>query len=578
MKQLNRKFWKDDKLKEDIRRVLLNIAKKFQKEHYVPEELVSDITLTGSLANYTWTENSDVDLHIVLDFDAVEGDPEMVDQYYKSIKNVWNNNHDVMICGHEVEIYVQDVQEEHSSSGIFSLSKNKWLVKPSLKTSDVVDHVTVSRKANRLKQKIDGLGTTNSDAKQTLKKAEKLNKKIRTMRKEGLETGEYAVGNLVFKKLRDEKYIDKLHNIKRKAYDANLGHDKCSNEDYQNLVSAIFEATMDDISRRLPIFKTKYALSDQEIEQIIQADPTKGKYSEWLLRQYRRNNFSLDNVAEIKVLLTKYDQMKRRGFGQNSTWQDINNLMPFESNPPTPSLKSLVNAFENLGPRMTRSQKRSARQGQMVPSGSKMVLKNEDYLVLRIESYQAAQDLCSVSSWCVANEFPAKSYLNNGSLYLVYRKANDEKYERYALMHYVLDEETEGREDMEELFRLEAKNIRNRPLSVFETRFLVNMLEPVTQIPFEKMPEQAYKYAKDTGRRYYEAEPYILQLSDSTTIKYFMKVINQVGTWPEQYANPSTIDRHKGTATQRWPEAEEKLKNNYLMWKLYNLLLGREPQ
>jgi hypothetical protein len=209
--------------------------------------------------------------------------------------------------------------------------------------------------------------------------------------------------------------------------------------------ATILEASMDDISRRLPILRSKYSLSDGEIEKIIQADPTKGKYSEWLLRQYRLNNLSLDDLDVVKELLTKYDQIKRRGFGQNSTWRDINNIMPFKSNPPIPSLESLVNNFEALGPRMTRSQKRLARQGQMVPSGSNVVLKNDEYLVLKIESSKAAQDLCSVSSWCVANEFPARSYLNNGSLYLVYRKTNDGKYERYALMHYVLDEETEGR-------------------------------------------------------------------------------------------------------------------------------------
>ena len=40
---------------------------------------ISDIILTGSLANYNWSRFSDVDLHILVDFGEVDENEELVD-------------------------------------------------------------------------------------------------------------------------------------------------------------------------------------------------------------------------------------------------------------------------------------------------------------------------------------------------------------------------------------------------------------------------------------------------------------------------------------------------------------------
>ena len=70
---LNPKIWEnsDDiessELKTKVRGALMKIAEKFI-DYLGDEVFVEDITLTGSLANYNWSEYSDFDLHIIIDF------------------------------------------------------------------------------------------------------------------------------------------------------------------------------------------------------------------------------------------------------------------------------------------------------------------------------------------------------------------------------------------------------------------------------------------------------------------------------------------------------------------------------
>ena len=43
------------------------------------------------------------------------------------------------IKGYEVEVYAQDVDEVHHSSGVYSVLFNKWLVEPPKRTNVDID-------------------------------------------------------------------------------------------------------------------------------------------------------------------------------------------------------------------------------------------------------------------------------------------------------------------------------------------------------------------------------------------------------------------------------------------------------
>ena len=67
--RLSSKLWDEDmKLKKDAKKRLMDIADAFID--YIGISLdVLDITITGSYANYNYTPYSDIDLHILVDYD-----------------------------------------------------------------------------------------------------------------------------------------------------------------------------------------------------------------------------------------------------------------------------------------------------------------------------------------------------------------------------------------------------------------------------------------------------------------------------------------------------------------------------
>ena len=123
-------MWTDFEINEEVKEDLLKIASDFYSSTDLNAD-VKDIVLTGSLANYNWSEKySDYDLHILINFKDVDDNVVLVKKFVDSAKNIWNKDHDIRIKGYEVEVYIQDISEPHKSTGIFSLLKDKWIVRP----------------------------------------------------------------------------------------------------------------------------------------------------------------------------------------------------------------------------------------------------------------------------------------------------------------------------------------------------------------------------------------------------------------------------------------------------------------
>ena len=91
---------------------------------------IEDIQLTGSLANYNWTPKSDLDVHVLIDFSKVDPNKDLVERALDGQRFIWNLRHNIIIRGHDVELYIQDVNEPHVASGLFSLQRNEWIKTP----------------------------------------------------------------------------------------------------------------------------------------------------------------------------------------------------------------------------------------------------------------------------------------------------------------------------------------------------------------------------------------------------------------------------------------------------------------
>ena len=224
--ELNKDFWnqEDDKLDPEIRQKLIAIANDFWNSLEVGDAEYDDITFTGSLAAHNYSQFSDVDLHLLVDFSDVDDKVDLVREYFNAMKSIWNRLHDILIKGYEVEIYVQDINDPHEAQGLYSVLNDEWLKKPVLDKQDF-DKDNVRKKAAGLMDQIDRLEPLIEEGKyeEAEKYADKLKAKIRKMRKTGLETvGAYSVENLAFKVLRRNGYLEKLSDAKREAYDKML--------------------------------------------------------------------------------------------------------------------------------------------------------------------------------------------------------------------------------------------------------------------------------------------------------------------------------------------------------------------
>ena len=220
--ELNPKIWDDFKIDDEVREDLLKIAEDFYASTDLEAD-VEDIILTGSLANYNWSEKySDYDLHILIDFTNVNDAVELVKKYVDSAKSIWNKEHDIKIKGYEVEVYIQDVSEPHKSTGVFSLLNNKWNVKPE-EFDFEPDEDMIAEKGKSVMMMVDELEEQVDEDKYDafMEKVQKVWEKVKNYRKSGLESegGELSMGNLVFKFLRRNGYIGKIIDLKRKSYD-----------------------------------------------------------------------------------------------------------------------------------------------------------------------------------------------------------------------------------------------------------------------------------------------------------------------------------------------------------------------
>ena len=217
-------FDQNQKMYPEIRTRLLMIADDFFDTLELPWVDVTDITLTGSLANYNWSKFSDVDLHIIIDYKEVDENESLVSEYLDVKKDIWNESHDIKIKGYDVELYVQDMNEPHVSTGVYSIMWNDWLVKPE-KGSPKIDSKKVKQKASSIINSYDSLIETfyAGEYDKVIRKINTIRQKIKKMRQTGLDReGEYSYENITFKVLRRVGLLDKLADLETLAYDKSL--------------------------------------------------------------------------------------------------------------------------------------------------------------------------------------------------------------------------------------------------------------------------------------------------------------------------------------------------------------------
>ena len=213
---LNDKIWTvNQKLRTDIREKLMIIANDFIDYLGVPID-VEDVRFTGSLANYNYTPQSDIDLHLIIDFSKVDDNIDLVEEFMNAKRGFWNDRHDITIEGYDVELYPENVEEEHVASALYSVQNNEWIKIPK-KFDSKPNLSAIHKKYKEIVKRIEKLLKSQKTDPDDISN---LIEKIKKFRKAGLNRGgELSVENLVYKLLRNSDYIQALFDKKTRLYD-----------------------------------------------------------------------------------------------------------------------------------------------------------------------------------------------------------------------------------------------------------------------------------------------------------------------------------------------------------------------
>jgi len=250
-------IWNEEgELNPRIRLKLLDIADDFWEFVNLKWVKPNGIILTGSICNFNWSQYSDIDLHLIVDFDEIDEKTEFVRDYLDAKKNEWNNEHEgLKILDYPVELYVQNLGEMPQSGGIYDLEENDWIKKPN---SDDIKSIGLNKfpikdKAAKIMTIIDDMydalkSTSDSyEIEQIGDDAKYLWKKVKDMRKKSLAiSGENGSGNIVYKILRRTEYLDKLWKLRTIVYDrSNSINESITHFDMFDAAKKMFGVTND---------------------------------------------------------------------------------------------------------------------------------------------------------------------------------------------------------------------------------------------------------------------------------------------------------------------------------------------
>jgi predicted nucleotidyltransferase len=227
--ELNSKIWEKKgnsySMRPEVRKKLLETSNIFI-DFLGIEILVTDIIMIGSLVNYNWSKYSDIDLHIVVNFNQFPtNSQDLYVEFFDLKKVIFNQKHNIKMFGYDVECFVQSESETTFSSGIYSILYDMWVNEPKKLDKTNIDKDLIKEKSKQWMRIIDGVvdNIEDEDPEEIKSIVKKYKEKLKNFRNCGLEKGgEMAIENLVFKLLRRNGYIEKLYDLPTEIIDKKL--------------------------------------------------------------------------------------------------------------------------------------------------------------------------------------------------------------------------------------------------------------------------------------------------------------------------------------------------------------------
>lgn len=209
---LNPKIWNKDKtLRDDIKNALYDVIDEFiNNSNFLTKDDVITANIVGSNASYNYTDFSDLDLHLVVDFDELSNDSKFVGYATDGERVIFNRRYDIDLNGVNVEVYVEDIKSLPVSNGIYDLYKEKWIKQPiKLKAPEMYNKLY-----NNIYNKVKDEAVDLLDNAPSAKSIKEFINKLYIDRRESLaKDGEAGLYNQIFKDIRNEGLLDNLKDL-----------------------------------------------------------------------------------------------------------------------------------------------------------------------------------------------------------------------------------------------------------------------------------------------------------------------------------------------------------------------------
>ena len=152
-KELNPKIWVKEGnsyvLNSEVREKLLETANIFI-DFLDVDVIVTDIIMIGSIVNYNWSKYSDIDLHIVVNYNQFNQNSEdLYVEFFDLKKIVFNQKHNISLYGYDVECFVQDEKTEAFSSGVYSILYDMWMNEPKKINKETIDKELIKERSKQ---------------------------------------------------------------------------------------------------------------------------------------------------------------------------------------------------------------------------------------------------------------------------------------------------------------------------------------------------------------------------------------------------------------------------------------------
>lgn len=268
-KTLNPLIWtKNNELKQNVKEAILKIVDKF-KENLTNDGLdlkIDDIFILGSNANYNYTKESDLDVHIISDqsFDCSENHLNLL---YNCYKSMFNLKYDINIKGINVELYVEDKDNlSNVSNGVYSLNKG-WIKNPSKNLDWQLDTKQFDNVFKQWEKQYYQILKNPS-----IEKIESYINDLYKMRQDSIKNeGEFGLGNLVFKELRRLEYLRDLKELKDELIGKELSLESLNENFY---IASDIKTRIQEFNR---VFKELLNINDfkqeaQKVKKILLAN------------------------------------------------------------------------------------------------------------------------------------------------------------------------------------------------------------------------------------------------------------------------------------------------------------------